>query len=198
MATLSEPNLMTITDAAKEQIASHLETEGMQDTGIRIGIQGQTADAFQYHMGFQTEAGASPSDVVVDCGKFKLFVDPRSAENLQGATLDFVETQEGSGFEIDNPNKPVSPTWDDPMATKIQELLDSEINPALASHGGMIELVDVKDDKAYVRLGGGCQGCARSRETLKQGVETRIRQLIPEISEVVDVTDHTEGADPYY
>lgn len=198
MATVSDAALMTVTETATEKITAHLDEQGMDNVGIRIAIQGRTANAFQYHMGFQTDEGANSTDTVVDCGKFKVYVDAKSAENLQGAKLDFVENLQGSGFEIDNPNKPVAPTWDDPIAAKIQELLDSEINPAVASHGGMIELVDVKANKAYVRLSGGCQGCARSRATLKEGVETRIRQLVPQITEVVDTTDHTDGENPYY
>ena len=84
------------------------------------------------------------------------------------------------------------------MAERIQGVFAAEINPSLAAHGGMIELLDVVDDKAYVKMSGGCQGCSSAAATLKQGVETRIKELIPEISELVDTTDHASGSNPYF
>ena len=80
----------------------------------------------------------------------------------------------------------------------ILELLDSQINPQVAGHGGHISLIDVKDNTAFVRLEGGCQGCSASSATLRQGVELEIKKLVPTIAQVVDVTDHSAGANPYY
>ncbi len=87
---------------------------------------------------------------------------------------------------------------DSPLAKKVQAVIDTDINPGVASHGGFVELMDVQEDKAYVRLGGGCQGCGMVNVTLKQGIEKRIRQAIPEISQVIDTTDHAGGTNPYY
>lgn len=81
---------------------------------------------------------------------------------------------------------------------QIQELFDKEINPALSSHGGMVELASVEGTTVNLRLGGGCQGCASANQTLKLGIEKAIRQILPEVTEVVDVTNHATGADPYY
>lgn len=81
---------------------------------------------------------------------------------------------------------------------KIQELLDREINPALGMHGGWVELIDVKKNAVYLRLGGGCQGCGAADVTLKQGIEKSIRQMIPEVGEILDTTDHAAGRNPYY
>lgn len=80
----------------------------------------------------------------------------------------------------------------------IRELLDLQINPAVAGHGGHISLIDVKDDTVFLRLEGGCQGCSSSSATLRQGVEVQIKQHVPSIARVVDVTDHSAGATPYY
>lgn len=80
----------------------------------------------------------------------------------------------------------------------ILELLDAHINPQVAAHGGHISLIDVKEDTAFVRLEGGCQGCAASSATLRQGVEVEIKRLVPSIAHVVDITDHAAGANPYY
>lgn len=83
------------------------------------------------------------------------------------------------------------------MLHKIEQLLNEQVRPALAAHGGNVELVDVNNNKAYLRLQGGCQGCAGARSTLKDGIERIIRANFPEIEEVVDVTDHGCGNDPY-
>lgn len=85
-----------------------------------------------------------------------------------------------------------------PMAERVRELLDSRINPAVAMHGGHIGLADVKEGEIYIVMSGGCQGCALSRMTLKQGVERMIRQELPEVKAVHDVTDHEKGDNPYY
>ncbi len=90
------------------------------------------------------------------------------------------------------------PGLETPTAEAIQKLLDERINPAVAGHGGYISLIDVQDDRAYIRLEGGCQGCGMADVTLKQGVEVEIKSAVPEISQVLDVTDHAEGTNPYY
>ena len=84
------------------------------------------------------------------------------------------------------------------LANKVQELLDSMINPAVAGHGGFVQLIDVKDNKVYLQLGGGCQGCGAADITLKSGIERMIFEEVPEITEVLDVTDHGAGTNPYY
>jgi Fe/S biogenesis protein NfuA len=84
------------------------------------------------------------------------------------------------------------------LATKVQELLDSTINPAVAGHGGFVQLIDVKDNKVYLQMGGGCQGCGAADITLKSGIERLIREELPEVEEVLDTTDHGAGSNPYY
>ncbi|HYK90303.1 MAG TPA: NifU family protein [Acidobacteriota bacterium] len=81
---------------------------------------------------------------------------------------------------------------------RIQQLLDREINPAVGMHGGWVELIDVKKNSVYLRLGGGCQGCGAADVTLKMGIEKSIRELIPEVGEILDTTDHAAGRNPYY
>jgi Fe/S biogenesis protein NfuA len=86
----------------------------------------------------------------------------------------------------------------DELMTKVQELIDSTINPAVAGHGGFVQLVDVKDNKVYLTMGGGCQGCGAADVTLKAGIERLIKEELPEIEEVLDSTDHASGTNPYY
>lgn len=84
------------------------------------------------------------------------------------------------------------------MRHKIQQLLDEEINPAVASHGGRIDLVDYANRVVYIRMSGGCQGCSSSAATLRQGVEQSLLKRFPRIKQIVDVTDHAAGQNPYY
>ena len=86
----------------------------------------------------------------------------------------------------------------DELMTKVQGLIDSTINPAVAGHGGFVQLVDVKDNRVYIQMGGGCQGCGAADVTLKAGIERLIKEELPEIEEVLDSTDHASGTNPYY
>ncbi len=81
---------------------------------------------------------------------------------------------------------------------KVQDLLENEINPSLGMHGGFVELIDVKKNSVFLKLGGGCQGCASAKMTLKMGIERVIREQIPEVGEILDTTDHAAGRNPYY
>ena len=100
----------------------------------------------------------------------------------------------GGGFAFDNPN----PMWVDELSQKVAEIISSEVNPAVASHGGVVELVGVDENKAIIAFGGGCQGCGMADVTLKQGVEVMIKEKVPQIIEVIDSTDHAAGTNPFY
>ncbi len=185
--------LLTVTEAAKEKILSIIEGEEVEVEGLRVSIQGRTASAFEYGLGLESEPESD--DIVVDAKAFKVFVDPESAENLKGATIDYVEDLNSSGFRIDNPN---TPTWDNPKAQAIQALIDERINPSVAAHGGHIDLLDVTDDSIFVHMGGGCQGCGMASVTLKHGIEAMVQESFPEIVNIIDTTDHASGTNPYY
>jgi len=127
-----------------------------------------------------------------------VLVDPRSAERLDGATVDFVERVNESGFEVLPAPLKERPAPEGPIADQVKAILEQQVNPSIASHGGRIELVDVKGTEIYMEMTGGCQGCSMSRMTLRQGVERTLRQAIPEITMVHDVTDHASGENPYF
>lgn len=80
----------------------------------------------------------------------------------------------------------------------VQNFFQNEVNPSIASHGGHFTLLDIKDNNVYVELGGGCQGCSMANVTLRQGVESRLRELLPELNDLIDTTDHASGKNPYY
>ncbi|MDE0884292.1 MAG: NifU family protein, partial [Myxococcota bacterium] len=81
---------------------------------------------------------------------------------------------------------------------RVAQVIEEKINPAVASHGGHIDLLDVQGSRVFIHMGGGCQGCAMSAATLKHGVETTLRAEIPEITEILDTTDHASGANPFF
>jgi len=186
--------MLTVTEAAKHKILSVIQAHGKPGDGLRITIVGRSSAGFTYNMQLVEEGDAEAEDIVVDVGDFPVIIDADSAPYMRDVIIDYVEELQQSGFRIGNPN----PVWTDPQAMAIQELLDAQINPAVASHGGHIELVDVHDNIVYIRFGGGCQGCGMVSVTLNQGVEQAIREAFPEIREIVDVTDHAAGTNPYY
>lgn len=189
----TEEPLLTVTDAAREKVSAVIETEETHIEGLRISIQGRTATAFQYSLGLATEA--QEGDIVIECESFNVLVDADSAPDLKGAVIDYVDDLNSSGFNIENPN---TPTWDNPKAQAVQKLIDERINPAVAAHGGQIELLNVEDDAIYIHMGGGCQGCGMANVTLKHGIEAMIQEVFPEIKHVIDSTDHAAGDNPYY
>ena len=189
----TEASLLEVTKTAREKIQSVIEAEDVEVEGLRIGIEGRSATAFQYSLGLATET--EEDDIVIEMGTFKVLVDAKSAADLKGAVIDYVEDLNSSGFKIENPN---IPTWDNPKAQKIQELIDERINPAVAAHGGQIELLNVEDEAIYIHMGGGCQGCGMASVTLKHGIEAMIQEVFPEIKQVIDTTDHASGTNPYY
>ena len=186
--------MLTVTEAAKRKIVSVIQAHGKPGDGLRIAIAGRSSAGFTYDMQLVEEGEAQAEDIVVNVGDFPVLIDPDSASHMRDVIVDYVEDLQQSGFRIGNPN----PLWTDPKAMAMQELLDTQINPAVASHGGHIELVDVHDNIVYIRFGGGCQGCGMVSVTLNQGVEQAIREAFPEIREIVDVTDHAAGTNPYY
>ncbi len=186
--------MVTISDLAKQKIRALIEEEENENLALRIAIRGRGPNGFNYDLGFVEDSDKQADDTVVDADGFKVYIDKDSASNLQGATLDFVDGADESGFKIDNPN----PLWADPTAQKIQEVIDARINPGVASHGGWVALLDVKDDTAFIQLGGGCQGCGMVDVTLKQGIEVMIKEAVPEVTKIIDTTDHAGGQNPYY
>ena len=137
---------------------------------------------------------ARPGDEILDTEAFKVYVDSESAPDLEGVTIDFVTRLSESGFKFDNPNS----VWGDGPAADVQRVLDEQINPQIAAHGGFVTLLEVKDETAYITMGGGCQGCGMADYTLKQGVEQAIVEAVPTVQRVLDTTDHAAGTNPYY
>ena len=173
---------------------------------LRVEARTNGTSKFSYSMKLIGKDEILPEDVCVKNGDLDVVVDLQSAEYLKGVTIDYEDRIVKSGFKFVNPNNPQTPRIGEgprpdltgPLAERVQRLIDTELNPAVAAHGGEMSLLGVRDNKVYLSFGGGCHGCGMVDMTLKQGVETRIKELVPEIQEVVDSTDHSTGENPYY
>jgi len=191
--------MVTITDNAKNKFIAILTEEERKGQGIRITAQrGMSPFSVDFGLSFVEPGQESEADKIIEIGFFKVFIDPQSAPLLDGAVVDYVSGLNESGFKITNPKTAPPSTPTGPLAAKVQQIIDSQVNPQIGSHGGFISLVDVKEDVAYLRFGGGCQGCGMVDVTLKQGVEVMLKQAIPELKGVMDITDHAGGNNPYY
>jgi Fe/S biogenesis protein NfuA len=186
--------MINVSQLARQKILDLMKAEHKEGLALRFGIRGRGHGGFVYRLAFVDVASRTPDDMVVDLGGLQVLVDPESSRSLEGASIDYVEASGESGFKIDNPN----PLWPDATAMAVQRVIDEEINPAVAMHGGFVTLLDVKDDIVYIQLGGGCQGCGMVDVTLKQGIVVRLQELVPQIREVIDTTDHADGRNPYY
>jgi Fe/S biogenesis protein NfuA len=198
--------VLTVTEPARDKILELRANEGEPETlGLRIEVTGVKGVEYTYDLSFDpvAEADIDAGDWVESQGDLTVVVPVDSIDALRGATLDLPSTGGAAGLVLRNPNRP------DPLsgahieltgttAEKVTQLLDQQINPSLASHGGYAALDKVEDEVVYVTMGGGCQGCAVSAMTLREGIARSIKESIPEVKDVVDVTDHELGENPYF
>jgi len=194
--------MITLTDRAREVVASLLQDSEGELEALRITMQ-ETGDGSIPHYDL-TLVGADERDTddqEEDVGGFSILINQSLVNQLEGATVDYVERVNESGFEVQTQNPAEKRESSDPpqgeIADRVREVLDVQVNPTIAAHGGMISLVNVKETDIFVEMSGGCQGCALSRMTLRQGVERMLREAIPELTAVHDITDHAEGENPY-
>ena len=155
-------------------------------------------------MSLKPLSGTQPNDSLQVHDGLAVVVPAEDVERLRGARVDWSDDLMSGGLTIDNPNRPTPAMGAAPgdlsgdVAQRVAQVIDSQVNPAIAMHGGSAELVAVEDDVAYLRLGGGCVGCGMATVTLSQGIEVAITGAVPEIGRVVDVTDHASGTNPYF
>jgi Fe/S biogenesis protein NfuA len=202
--TEKQDAVLEISQAAVDKIAEMIAMRGGEPQAVRVVVH-MSAGGGQSEFSFVPIEDQKENDRVLNAGPFKMFFDPMAAENLKGAKVDFDEERYSTGFHIEYINPLAGyldsrrKDWgDDPIANKVQQIVDEQINPGVAGHGGWVVLLDVQGDTAYVEMGGGCQGCAVSTMTLKQGIERIISEEVPEIKRVLDKTDHAGGENPYY
>ena len=203
MTTTQTEPVLTISDEALTRILELRAGEDDADAlGLRIEVTGVRGVDYTYDLAFEVIDERETSDLLVEAG-LPVIVPAGDVDKLQGATLDLPSTAGQPGLVLRNPNRPTLPDPEDleltgELADDIRALLDQRINPAIAAHGGFAELVGVEGGEVYVRLGGGCQGCAMSRATVAAGIAQTLKEHLPGVTQVIDVTDHASGDNPYY
>jgi Fe/S biogenesis protein NfuA len=199
----AEP-VFAITPAA---LAKVLEIRSAEDDPeglcLWIEVTGSRGVDYTYDLSFETIADLQPTDHTEMVSQLMVAIPAGSVDQLRGATLDLPVNADQGGLVLRNPNRPnplagidLELTGD--LADKVGQLLEQSINPSLASHGGYASLVGVEDTKVFLTMGGGCQGCSLSAATLVQGIQVAIKEALPEVTDVIDVTDHTAGDNPFY
>ncbi len=197
--------VLRLTDSALETVVGLRDAEDdAAGLALRVEVTGARGTDFAYDLGFDPVADAPPEDSVTVQEGLTVWVPAGSVDRLKGATLDVPSREGQGGLVLRNPNRPDPLGMDDSIELtgtveqQVSQLLEQHINPALASHGGFATLVKVEDTKAHITMGGGCQGCAVSAMTLRDGIQSAILEQIPDITEVVDTTDHEAGENPFY
>jgi Fe/S biogenesis protein NfuA len=200
-STGSEP-IIEITPSAVAKLLELRDAEPEADKlGLRLELASRPGEDFRYDLSFDEYLTAAFTDEVRTHDGLKVIIPSRDQELLQGAILDHTETQ---GLVIRNPNRPAPPvieglTSDDELSAEIRAMVDNEVNPALAVHGGFVSYVGHDGEgTAYLTMGGGCHGCSMSRLTMLDGVQTMLSEAIEGVERVKDLTDHTTGENPYY
>jgi Fe/S biogenesis protein NfuA len=210
MSDATEPTapVLTITDEARAKILDVRAGETDGDTlALFVEVNGQADGAYTYGMDLRPLDEAGDDDLVQRHDDLSVVIVAGSADALRGATLDFGS----AGMVMQNPNRPappsaVAPPWSEAADTEligdiartVIAVLEEQINPAIAAHGGRADLVAIEEPVAYLVLSGGCQGCGLAAVTLSQGIEVAILEAVPEIEQIVDVTDHASGVNPYF
>lgn len=203
----SGESMLDITDAAYDKVMGFLLQEAEPERqAMWLEVTGTAANQWTCSLALKPLDAVTPYDAVVRHRDLAIVIPESDFEKVRGATIDWLDDPfAGGGLRVDNPNTP-SPAIDAPppadlsgdVPQRVIQVLDQQVNPTIAAHGGRAELVAVEQGTAYLRLGGGCQGCAMATVTLSQGIEAAIIQAVPEITNVVDVTDHQTGTNPYF
>ena len=191
--------MVTFTDGAKAHVVAFLAEES-EPLAVRIEVLDSSPLAPQYDLALIEESEKEAGDQVYEQGGFEVVVPRSSVDLLQGATVDWVESMQGSGFKVENPNiVPIGEGLaEGPLADRVKQVIEMQVNPAIASHGGSVTLVEVRDEVVYLEMMGGCQGCGMAAVTLAQGIRRIIMENVPDVKDIVDVTNHDAGVNPYY
>jgi Fe/S biogenesis protein NfuA len=198
--------LVQITDGALREVRSYRTAqEQVEPLALWTEVTGVSGEDFSYNLSLRPLSHAGPDDIIERHEDLPIVIPGTSVDNLRGAIIDLVGDLATGGLIVENPNSPSPAVEDLPpldvsgtVDERVTQVLAQQINPGIALHGGKAELAGIEGTTAYLRLSGGCQGCGLAGLTLKRGVEVTIKRSVPEITEVVDVTDHASGTNPYF
>lgn len=202
LAPQNSDTIIEITAEALTQLKTLRDEEPEKERlGLRLEVIANPGEEFKYDLSFEIVTQAAFSDEVRTIDGLKIIIPLNSFEHINGAVLDYSERQ---GLIIRNPNKPPAIAIeglvkDDELSASIEAVIATDVNPALAAHGGFVTFVGHDTEGvAYLTMGGGCHGCSMSKMTMLDGVQTTLIEQVPGIVKVRDVTDHATGANPYY
>lgn len=199
---MTDENVLSLSANARDKIIEIRDQEpGDEEYALFVEVTGIRGSQFAYELSFVPLGDCEATDHLDRHGDLVVAIPAKDLQNFRGASLDLTDR----GLAMDNPNTP-SPSISGepigeltgPLADQVAQVLASHVNPAIAGHGGAAELVGVEDNDVYLRLLGGCQGCGLAAVTLRQGIERILRDAVPAIGQVIDVTDHASGSNPYY
>ena len=189
-----------IGEQAIDKILEIKEQEpGDNEYALFLQIDGVQGNQYTYDLSFLDLEQARSDDKRLEFGSLTVIIASKDLDKFNNAKLELSDDPAAPGLTMDNPNTPSPEIFGNPdempeltgeLAEKVQTVLESQINPAIASHGGVAQLVGVEGQDVYLKLGGGCQGCGMAQVTLTQGIETSLRDAIPEIGNIIDATDH--------
>ena len=191
--------MFDITDEALTYVAELFTQQGEEDLGLKVDIEkaGTPAAAVTFNFCYSKDLGKTYFKFEYE--GFNAFIDESNFDYLKDSEVALKEEGSTKKLTITAPNaKGEAPKDDAPLAEKIKYTIAAEVNPQLASHGGFVELVEITDDMDVIlNFGGGCQGCSSVKVTLKNGVESQLKAIYPQIKNILDVTDHTQKKNAY-
>ena len=189
---------VNITESAQDYLVGLLEKQNCEGIGIRMFVSDPGTPKAETCIAYSRPGEHNEDDIIVEYSKFNGYYEQRSIPFLDDAVVDFSEDKFGGQLTIRAPNSRLPNINDDsPIEDKVNYLLYNEINPGLASHGGVVSLSEMDEGFAVLEFGGGCQGCSAVDLTLREGVEKTLMSKIPELNGVRDVTDHTDTSNAY-
>ncbi|WP_227681234.1 Fe-S biogenesis protein NfuA [Psychrobacter alimentarius] len=195
---------ITITESAQGYLAELLAKQDADGIGVRIFVEHPGTPRAECCMAYNQPGEEDSADLKFSYENFSAFIEAASVPYLEDAVIDYNKDRFGGQLTFRAPNSKVPKVGADAsIEERINYVLQSEINPGLAAHGGDVQLLELIDEEgigltAVLKFGGGCQGCSAVDMTLRQGVEVQLKQQIPELTQVIDDTDHTRTENAYY
>jgi len=195
----ANPRMITLSDSAQDHFSKLVAQQGIDGLGIRLKAVNAGTPKGDCHLEFCEPSDLDGTEWEIECRDFSLYVDSASRPFLDGATIDFDKSPTGGALTIRAPGlRGTPPDENASVVERVRYLIESEINPQLASHGGRVSLREVTGEGVVVlQFGGGCHGCGMVDATLRGGVERTLKERVPEVTGVADATDHSTGENPY-
>lgn len=192
--------MIELSDSAKEYFSHLLQQQGIAGVGVRLTALHPGTPKGDCQLSFCEPEEVRADDWTIDCGDFPLIVDSASVPFLEQTSISYEAERGGGQLTIRAPRlKGKVPGAEASLVERVRYVLDAEVNPNLAAHGGRVSLVEVSaSGEVVLQFGGGCHGCGQVDATLKHGIESTLKARVPEVTAIRDSTDHSNGAAPYY